>query len=217
MTEKADVFYLTFDGSDRDLRMQERFKKLDLHATKIAAHRSNDGCMLGHLEMIKTFLQTSTKEFGVFLEEDVYIHKEFKGCVDKLTGLILEKDLDILLIGYLMTHAPYGCHWLQQIAEKDGITIHSYPEDTWGTQGYILTRPYAMYIYNKYNKWYMDNCETYSLAHFKSDWTIVKRGKRALIYPMLCIEEGDVVEGHAGQTAFHRGTTDFHYKPDLYY
>jgi GR25 family glycosyltransferase involved in LPS biosynthesis len=99
MTEKTDVYYLTFDGSDRDLRMQERFKKIDLHATKIAAHRSDDGCMLGHLEMIKTFLETSTKEFGVFLEEDVYIHKEFKERVDTLTGLILEKDLDILLIG----------------------------------------------------------------------------------------------------------------------
>ena len=216
MTDKIDVYYLTFDGSERDLRMQGRFEKLDIRATKINGQRNDDGCMLGHLEMIKTFLETSTKEFGVFLEDDVYIHKEFKEGVDKLVDVILEKDLDILLIGYLMTHSPHDCHWLPKIAEKDTITVHSYSDDTWGTQGYILTRIYASYVYNKYMKMYTENTIKLSPTPFKSDWTIVKIGKRALIYPMLCVEEGYNGD-HPGQVAFHHGTTNFHYKPDLYY
>jgi hypothetical protein len=212
----ADIYCLSVDGSDRDVRMKQRFSALSLSVQFIQAILEERGCMRGHLRMIRTFYETSKKEFGVFLEDDIYLRKNFKTYIDTFCQHMIEKDLDILLIGYLMTFSPRNSYHFPTILQSEHYTFHSYPDDTWGTQGYILSKAHAAYILEKVNELYIERIPIYHLPDYNPDWIITKRGKRALVYPMLAVEEGVVRHDHPGQVAFHRQSKEFNYDPEKY-
>jgi hypothetical protein len=47
--------------------------------------------------------------------------------------------------------------------------------------------------------------ENSGLQPFSSDWTLTKDGKRALVYPIMVIENGEVVPNRCySQEQFHR-------------
>ena len=71
---------------------------------------------------------------------------------------------------------------------------------------YMITRDYA--------KWVMENINN-SLTPFSPDWTITKNGKRALIYPMLAIENGEGLYPDYGQHIFHLESHTFNYTPEF--
>lgn len=222
----ADIYYLSPPGCERDQRMKARFSALGIVPTHVYGKREENGCMYGHLRMLREFYETSTKEFGVFLEDDVYLRKGFMDSIQTLCQTMIEKDLDLLLIGYLLPYSPRDSHGSfptlsktekkEKKEQQDYFSFHSFPEDTWGSQGYIVSRAQAAYLLEKLTDIYKERTEAYSLPCYAVDWTITKFGKRALTYPMLAVEEGTIESSHAGQQAFHRSVTQYHYDPAKY-
>jgi hypothetical protein len=80
-----------------------------------------------------------------------------------------------------------------------------------GSQMYMISRKYAREVLDTYTlAW------THLGKPFAADWTITKSGNRAMIYPMLGLEDGGTGSTDAGQIAFHRNCFMINYQPALY-
>ena len=79
---------------------------------------------------------------------------------------------------------------------------------------YLITREHAKNILDKYTiEWAVQNIEK---AHYNPDWTITKFGKRAVISPMIAVEEGADKSGHEGQTYFHVACHEYNYNKKVH-
>jgi GR25 family glycosyltransferase involved in LPS biosynthesis len=131
--------------------------------------------------------------------------------------------LDLLLIGYMTTQpiTPSTAHPLLFKEDFDEQATFGYPEYQWGAHMYVLSRDGAKRLLDKFEN---GDYATASLLDpekaFSPDWTITKlpetgengRGRRALLYPMIAVEDGsDGIEhyGHQGQLDFHEATFEF--------
>lgn len=56
-----------------------------------------------------------------------------------------------------------------------------------------------------------------NIPFFSPDWTLTKIGTRALVYPMMGIEEGQVATDDIGQIEFHKRCHKIHYDPVFYH
>lgn len=224
--DSVGVYYLSREGTDRDNRMQERFNKLNVIAQRVewVSHEwlkekgyysyAAASCQFGHLKMLKCFVE-SKHEYACILEDDVYLKKSFTDDVTTLLNKIKQLNLDILLIGYLLNYKPYTENDHHKIIDTNMIL--RFPDDLWGSQGYLITRKHALYLINKYNENYLDRILAgENLTPFSADWTLTKDGNRAIVCPMLAVEEGIIASNHQGQINFHRSCTEFNYKPDEY-
>lgn len=163
--------------------------------------------MYVHLDMIRAFLD-SNAEYGVICEDDVHIRRDFEQSIHVALDAYRRLKLDVLLAGYLLPYKPIDIHAHHSLAETPFCFLE-YGDDLWGTQMYILGRDAAARTYNTF-------CDPTKVPIFASDWTITKYGRRAMMYPMLAVEEGYVNTDHAGQVAFHRACCDAHYDPVFY-
>lgn len=242
--DKLNLYYLSKYGNDRQVRMEERFKKLNINANLInwvnmdelkkslvtddkLKRKYNEWskdnnidsivyrCMFGHLKMIRTFVEESDKEFGCFLEDDVHISRNFTSDINYLLNKMNELELDVLLVGYLLNHDIRTITSRNNFDVIDTITLHRYHDQVWGAQGYILTRKQAIKLLEKYNEEYLINSDENDTP-FSSDWTLVKDGNRALVYPMYFVEEGNISGDHPGQVKYHRECFEFNYDEKLY-
>jgi GR25 family glycosyltransferase involved in LPS biosynthesis len=196
-------FYGGVDFSD------ERISKYDdiihSHTKKVWS------CMYGHIDMIYKFYYNTDKEIGIFCEDDIYIHKDFKNHINNIIIDFNELKIDILLLGYLLPFKlePSIHYWgfdkknVNNI-ENNMYNYYSYPNDVWGTQMYMLNRKYAKYILDKYsNDYAMSTLTNSELTPFSADWIITKDGNKALIQPMLAVEDNKINYEHDGQMNFH--------------
>jgi hypothetical protein len=80
-----------------------------------------------------------------------------------------------------------------------------YPDDLWGSQMYMMSREHARKIVTDYTADYITRplSEGESRIPYSPDWILTKCGKRALIYPMMAVEEGDSPLGHPAHEEFH--------------
>jgi hypothetical protein len=113
-------------------------------------------------------------------------------------------NLDVLLIGCLLEFLPE-----QYCFQLIDTGYYRYYNNIWGAQGFILTKNHAKYFIEKYTV-------NYILNHYKdevisSDWIYTKHGNRALLWPCLVIEEGNVDTDHILQIKFHKICKDFLY------
>jgi len=220
--DQLDFYFLSREGTDRDARMIHRFNTLMIPAQRVE-WVSNDwlkqkgydrySCPWGHFKMLSQFVNNSTKEFGMFFEDDVYLSKDLPTDLSFLINNMKKYKLDVLLTGYLIDRHP--C----KIDNSSIMTVGFYKFDNelWGSQSYILTKNHAKYLLNKYNENYLDRCLAgEKLVPFSPDWTITKDGNRAIVYPMYAVEEGNINSDHQGQINFHRSCTQFNYKKDYY-
>jgi len=218
MSDKCAIYCLSYKNEKRKQNTQNRFNQLDLTVIfydgvdqdKDPRIRSDDykqcvSCMYGHLDMIQMFLSDSDKPFGIFCEDDIYLHKGSAKRLDEITAEFANLDLDVLLLGYLITYSPNpdDNHYL---SVTENHRFYEYGEETWGTQMYMISRKYAKQL-----------LDTYSTANrptekpFASDWTITKDGKRAFLYPMLAVEDGETHYDHYGQGQFHQNVFHHNY------
>lgn len=212
--------------------MTERFEKEGLHLEFVDPVEADDArvmpaphnqkrtwsIMLSHLDMLKTFLE-SDAEYGVFCEDDIYIRKGFHTYIDTLVHNYKKYELEILLIGYLLPHSPaeINVHPDFKMLESQLLFL-KYTDDLWGSQMYMLDRQTASNFLSIYTVGYALKSERNpNIPYFSPDWTLTKAGKRAIVYPMLAVEEGAVVTSHAGQASFHQRCTAFNYNADLYH
>ena len=230
------IYIVSYKNQDRKLRMIDRFKKLNLdnyitftsevdhddsRLTSIS-HESKRGCsaLLQHLDSLRNFLNTE-EESCIVCEDDIYISKTLS---EKLPSILYDfklMNLDILMLSYIlpikiqMDHEYHQYYFPYYNKPEDKIlinyshTYHHYPNDIWGAQMYLVSRNYARYILENF-----DITHDTTIEKFKDcplvDWIITKNGNRALIYPMLAVEENGI---NYNREAY----LEVNYKPELFY
>jgi hypothetical protein len=186
--------------------MEEKFKKFDLPvlvhqgvSTKDDRIQGRNLCdavqktwsvQYGHLSMIHHFYHNTEDLVGIFCEDDILIDKKFKELLPIIIKDFCDMNLDVLLIGYMCSfQIDKYQHFIKNLASTK-YNYFTYPNDIWGTQMYILSRASAKEMLDKYYYDYADQTiKNNSLTPFSADWTITKQSKRALLYPLLCIED----------------------------
>jgi len=180
--------------------------------------KRNWAIMWNHLDMLKAFLE-SDNSYGVFCEDDIFIRKGLKSFLPELVAAYERRNLEILLLGYLTTHAPAGLYTEANFSSSDINLIYlNYNDSIWGAHMYMLNRETAKKFLNLYTTDYAQTTLLIpELPFFSPDWTLTKIGSRALVYPMMGIEEGIVKTTDVGQIEFHKACFKAHYNSDYYY
>lgn len=235
VSKHCGFYCLSYQSPDRSAKMKARFDtlKLDLNVhegvnhtdPRIATHNLSPAiarmwsATYGHLDMIQSFLETN-KRYGVFCENDVNIHKCLVTELPAVMETVDRTNTHVMLLGY-MTLSKIGA-WMQGysvIHAESSRTYFSYPTDQWGVHMYMLSRAGAIQIIELFAKGYAELTLNNPHAAFSPDWTISKIERRALVYPMLAVEDGeDGMEHyqHEGQNAFHRDTHIANYIPGMF-
>lgn len=221
-----DIYVLCYNDKNREKRMVKRFEETGV-PVNICSFKLNDYrvkklldldqnpntafcCFFNHLAMMEEFYYHSDKEYGVFLENDIYLKKSLCKDLKNACNTMKILNLDVLLVGYLINNQPevFGCHNIYN--DIYGNKYYCYNNELWGTQGFILTRKQANYYINKYTLDYIlspNMNETIS-----ADWIYTKQGNRALMYPPLVVEEGIISDKENQiQINFHKNCKEFLY------
>jgi hypothetical protein len=235
ISEICEFYCLSYKNEERRIAVQNSFNQLNLRVNfydgvdettdcRILEHEKCYkrcwSCMYGHLDMINKFYNETDKEFGIFCEDDIYLHKNLKHLLPEITKVFKEQILDVLLLGYLITYDVsrdiIAFPFLSQCGEFHNV--YKYPDDVWGTQMYMISRSHAKTLLNKYynGDYARASLEERSTQPFSSDWTITKDGNRALIYPMLAVEDGKSNHEHWGQHNFHQQAHLWNYNPEQF-
>jgi GR25 family glycosyltransferase involved in LPS biosynthesis len=235
INEKCEFYCLCYNNPVRYKSMKERFGKVgldlnvfegvDISDPRIANQPIDIGqkrlwsITYGHIEMLRLFLNTD-KKYGFFCEDDIYLRKDF---ADELPNIMNEfeiMNLDFLLLGHMTN---FKIEWwmsqypLKVIMDERPYRYHSYPDMHWGAHLYMVTRKHAQALIDKFGNGYADATLTdSSIPSFSPDWTVTKQGNRALMYPMMAIEDSIGDYGHAGQTEYHKSSTRLNYDPELF-
>ena len=222
----VSFYFLSDEGSERDKRISGRFSLLNIPAKRVQCVSpkwleekgyQNYGCSWGHIKMIKEFVENSDKEFGMFFEDDVYLAKSLPHDISFLCNRMKMLELDVLLTGYLIDYLPYLIGYGSDYEKLGDVGFYTYPHNLWGSQSYILTRKNAISLFEKYNEDYLiRSMHDSTLKPFSIDWTITKDGKRAMVYPMYAVEEGNINTTDEWQIKYHRDCFEFNYKENQY-
>ena len=205
---------------DRVARMDARFFRVGLSINWEADQLTADdprnleksrlfAVMRGHLGALRSFLGTG-RAYGVICEDDVLIRRTF---VEDLAFAIRNFEslgLDLLLLGYLLPFKPETASSGDGSADPPFVFL-SYPEDLWGSEMYLVSRRSALEITEKFH----DSARVQ--GPYSPDWTITKHGKRACIYPMLAVEEGESHGGSDVHARFHRACHVAQFDPELHF
>ncbi len=222
-----NIYVSSFNNKEREAKMIDRFNTVGVGAYIYSNVVDDDrvqqimdgggdpsikrtyGSFYSILGMIEDFY-ASDKEYGVFLENDVYLHKNLKDELTYACQQLTTLNLDILLVGYLLHTTPenYGC----TLAHDDGrYKFYQYEDNLWGSHGFILNKKQAKYFKDKYTVAYaLDPSRVEIMC---SDWVFTKEAKnnRMFLWPPLIIEEGLVETDNEGQIRFHRECKDYLY------
>ena len=156
-----------------------------------------------HLRMIYDFYYNSQNAYGVFCENDIYIHKDIQTLLLKILLDFNILRLDVLVLGYdtpfivdeSMTEC--GFSFKKETNSKSKYTYHNYPDDLKEAKMYILSRNYAEYILEKYYKGYIDNTfiDNTGKPFTGTEFIITSEGNRAVISPTIaCVNTGTNTE-----------------------
>jgi hypothetical protein len=214
------VFYvINFKDDARKARMISRFNQIgiDLHFVNpvyendarlqnTPLYKRTSSIMLQHLDSIRNFYENTSAKYCIVCEDDIHVSKHLQHHLPKIIQDFESLDLDLLMLGYLYPYGLHGNPHFPMIKATDNYTYHGYPDDTWGSQMYMISRKHAIEF----------AVEQLEKVHYNPDWTITKLGKRALISPMLAVEEGDDKSNHQGQTEFHRLCHLGNYNPNVH-
>ena len=226
-------FYCLNFYKSRHPAMHERFAKLGIECEfycgvtfddpRIANHITGGAQRVwsytfGHLDMIQRFVD-SGKEFGVFCEDDIYINKNLPRLLPTICKHFVEHDLDVLLLGYLLPFRvtkDNGNYPLIVSDDDHNISFHRFDNDLWGAQMYMYSRKNAIRILAKYTLDYAIQSIHNPSMIFSSDWVLTKDGNRALLSPIMAIEDNSTVYQDAGQRNFHFNCFQNHFDQDTF-
>jgi GR25 family glycosyltransferase involved in LPS biosynthesis len=235
-----DIYCLNFtknpeEKNERRIEMENKFNHFDLPVFFYSGVKDTDdrirfvdnkhmqrtwSICYGHLDMMNHFVNNSEKEFIILCEDDIIIHKDFTMNLPKALNVMKTNKLDILLLGYLCSNPVHTYSNFPEILTEysnDTFQILEYIEDTWGAQMYILTRNKAKDMLSKYYHDYAKRTLTdSSLIPFSSDWILTKDGKRALLYPLMVIENGNTDYQDEGQQTSRINCYNFSFKPNTF-
>jgi len=220
--EYCKFYCLSYDINKRN-EMKQRFKELNIKCHFYGGVQHNDerinkktynkskkrqlSMLYGHLDIIQDFFNSDSKKYAVICEDDIIIHKNIKNILQKVIIDLNILNLDILLLSYMMPYKMDNSGLFvnyklkRDMPNNSFYKYHDYPKFLLGTQMYIITRQYAKFIlenyYSKKNKLnnYLYIC----------DKMIIHNGNKALIYPMLAIENENQ------EDAYHQLCHKIHY------
>jgi hypothetical protein len=131
----------------------------------------------GHLDMIRRYYDETAgliePPLGIFAEDDILLRRDFVPQMARVVRDFRAMKLDILLLGYLCsnpidTYSNFRSMWSEFQNEKCAATVppepqcateftyFNYPEDTWGTQMYMISREHAGVLLAKYERGYLE-------------------------------------------------------------
>ena len=230
---EINVYCINFKNEERKERMKERFKKVQMENNLIFTKpvyltdsrldniesievKRNTAILYQHIDSLIHFLENTDNQYTIVCEDDILISSEFKERLPSIIKYFEELNLDVMLLGYLL---PYEIdmttclhkQYFKVLKEDTDYKFHEYPDDMWGSQMYLLNRDYAKFIVNKY---YVEKVHEKPLT---PDWTITKDTiKRALINPMMALEEGVNVSDNQEQIDYHKQVYETHFKEGKY-
>ena len=187
------------------LSTREKYKKIDLRTWAI---------MLQHMDAIREFYE-GKDDYCIICEDDIHISKDFSKELGVIVKEFDEMKLDVLILGYLFPYKiSHNPHFPKILTNELGYTYHSYPDDRWGTKMNMVSRSYAKFLLDRFTVEYAyEIIDTYP---YSCDWIITKNGKKALISPMLAVEEEVNLSGNHGQNDFHKRCFEANYDSNKY-
>ena len=244
MNRDIPIYIVSYKNKERKERMIKRFSTLEFNSINFVKeiHLDDDritcfshlenynkiekrtwSIMLQHLDSIKDFYEnTNYNNYNhcIICEDDIFISKDLS---IKLPDIIKDFDslsLDVLMLGYLLpfkidTSSSYYLDHFPLFSKnnENNYSIHKYPDDIWGTQMYMISRKYAKFLLEKFTNIYA----YYNLDKpYNPDWTITKNGNRALIYPIIAVEEGVNLSDCYSQQQYHKLCFETHYDHEIY-
>jgi hypothetical protein len=219
------IYSISYKNPERKKRMIDRFssvgytvqfpKEVEKNDPRIpdeSDDRRTWSIMLQHLDAISEFYNNTNTTHCIVCEDDIHISKTFASDIQSILKDFDELKLDILMLGYLLPfkidQSDMHKHYFPEI--KQGY--HSYPNDIWGAQMYLISRSYAEYLLNTFT---IEFACTKKLP-YNPDWIITKHGNRALLNPMIAVEEGINLSENQGQIDFHKRCHLTHYDADRF-
>ena len=223
------MYVINFKDDERKKRMIDRFNAIgtylhfvdpvtqdDPRLEKIL-HKRTCAIMLQHLDSVRHFYENTSAGHCIVCEDDIHISKYLNRDLPAILKNFDELELDMLLMGYLWPHSiEYNWHFpvLKENISEANYKFCGYPDDLWGSQMYIISRKYAKYLLDNFT---IQVCIEHGPSYpYNPDWIITKNGKRAIISPMIAVEEGDTKSDHYGQNEFHRQCHSNSYNPDVH-
>ena len=238
--DRTKFYCLNYNNEKRKKDMQRRFETLGLQCIFYQGVDFKDerisrysdllddatkrvwSCMYGHLDMIHDFYYNTKKDYGIFCEDDIYLHNNLTNYLPRICLDFSSLRLDVLLLGYLLQTNPNdSTDFTMQRLFINGspFTYFSFPDYVWGTQMYMLSRNHAKYLLDKYgnDSGYAERTITdKSITPFSADWTLTKDGNRAIITPIVVVEDNDTTYENDGQLTFHKMCYDLHFNNNLF-
>ena len=158
------VFYvINFKDDARKERMVSRFNQIgidlhfvnpvfenDLRMQNTPLYKRTSSIMLQHLDSIRNFYENTSAKHCIVCEDDILISKHLHEHLPKIIQDFEALDLDLLMLGYFNPYGLHGNPHFPMIKATDNYTYHGYPDDTWGSQMYMISRKHAEFLLNKY-------------------------------------------------------------------
>ena len=176
----------------------------------------------GHFNAIKQFLDTG-KQIGIICEDDIMLHKDLKEELPVIVANFNRQKLDLLLMSYLTPltdlEKPAVLHCNKPL-KSPFFSYHSYDNEheLWGAQMYMIERNNAERLYDKYGPhtdYKFRSLKQPDIPVWVADWVITKEGNRALINPMMAVEEG--VPTQPPHLPLHARNLEFNYDNNIYF
>jgi len=219
------IYVINFNDDNRKQRMIERFNTMDIELKFTPAVYLTDSripsqsdpkiekrtwaIMLQHLDSIRDFLENTLSTHCIICEDDIMISKKFKDDLPNILQNFNQLKLDVLLLGYLL---PFKLNENTYFKPKS-YQYYDFPNDLWGSQMYLISRAYAKFLLDKYTiEFAINNLD----KPYSPDWVITKNGNKAILYPMIAVEEGETKTTHDGQNNFHKRCFEANYDANIF-
>ena len=171
--------------------------------------------MLQHMDSIRHFVQETQNDFCIVMEDDILVSKDIVNDLPGIIEMYNNLQLDVLLLGYLIPFKIYDHNTCFTLKERnDKYSYYDFPNDLWGSQMYMVSRNHATNLIERYTIEHA--IETINIVHFSPDWTLTKYGKKAIIYPMIAVEEGGTKVDLYSESQYHLNCYLANYVEGLY-
>ena len=230
MTDKICFYCVNFNDEARRDNMTSRFEQLGLSLNFMApvgqddarladvpekAERRSWSIMLQHMDSIRHFVEETQNDFCIVMEDDILVSRDI---VNDLPGIIETYNnlqLDVLLLGYLIQFKIYDHNKCFTLKERnDKYSYYDFPCDLWGSQMYMISRNHGINLIERYTIEHAIN--TIGAEPFSPDWTLTKYGRKAIIYPMIAVEEGGTKADLYSEIQYHLNCYLANYVEGLY-
>lgn len=206
--EQCEVYCLTYNDANKYASMVKRFEQLGIHDVRFyLGTKDNDRRLSGannrlvkrqwamtysHLDMIYDFYYVSDKKYAIICEDDIVIHHKLVHMMKHIVSDFTCMGLDLLLLGYMIPYklSPRNLYLnyplKHPMRSTATFTYHEYPGYLSGSQMYMIHKPFAKHVLTKYYGVTRDIDRTFFV-----DKTILKEANRAILYPMVALENDD--------------------------